>query len=152
MKHHVSNTAENKEKKFENDEKEAKALLKERADKVEKEVKEITESGRGRVGNIFRLSKSLYGNKKGYSEPQAVKDPESGNLIVSQKEIKSTVLEYCRKTLENNAPDDDMKEEVKVKELLHELRIKKSEDEEPDSKMNEELFEQVIKKFKKNNK
>ena len=48
-------------------------------------------------------------------------------MVVSNKEIKQVTLEYCLEVLENNVPAPEVKEFVRYKEILHELRMEDKE-------------------------
>ena len=43
--------------------------------------------------------------------------------MVSNAEVKRVSLEYCLKTLENNEPEENAKELIKLKEEVHRLRM-----------------------------
>ena len=86
------------------------------------------------------------GSKKQSQEAQAIKDPSTGELIVSKSEIKKVTLAYCLKTLKNNEPEDEAREAVELKEELHKLRMNdKTNDEEYN--ITDEDFFMTIQKF-----
>ena len=117
---------------------------------IENEIKEMKESKQGRSAKIFKIAEKIRGPKKGFSEPQAIKDPFSGKLVVSSEEIKKVCLDHCVKTLQDNPVEKGFEEEIKLKEFLHELRMTEGLEEE--SKVDKETFNAVLEKFKRNNK
>ena len=52
------------------------------------------------------MKEIIGGSKKPSQEAQAIKHPITGELIVSNSEIKKVNLEYWLKTLENNKPKE----------------------------------------------
>ena len=69
------------------------------------------ESKQGRAVKIFRIAEDIRGTKKSFSEPQAVKDPVTGNLVVSSEERQKTCLEHCVQTLKDNPVEEGFEEE-----------------------------------------
>ena len=63
------------------------------------------------------------GKKKAAPEAKAIKDPESGDLVVSNSGIKEVTLQYCLNTLKNNEPKERVKELIELKEEVHALRM-----------------------------
>ena len=51
------------------------------------------------------MGEVVAGSKKAAQEAQAVIEPESGELVVSNCEIKSVILAYCLDVLRNKKPD-----------------------------------------------
>ena len=56
------------------------------------------------------------GKKKAPAEAQAIKDPDTGELVVSNSKINEVTLKYCLNTLKNNDPEEDVKELIELKE------------------------------------
>ena len=73
-------------------------------------------------------NKKTGGNKQG-QEPNAIRDPETGELLVNKEEIKRATLAYCVNNLKNFAPQEDMKTVVKTrkKEQLNIINDKTGE-------------------------
>ena len=46
----------------------------------------MKEGNQGRVGTVFRFREVIEGNRKKVQEPHAIKDPKTGELIVSSKQ------------------------------------------------------------------
>ena len=97
-------------------------------------INEVDAIGLG-AKKLYKIAEKIRGSKKGFSEPQAVKDPDSGQLVVSSKEIQKVCLDHCVKTLQDNPVENGFEREINVKEFLHEIRMKEGLDEE--SKVNE---------------
>ena len=129
------------------DEEEARELMEERSKEIEIEINSLKESNKGRVGNVFKLAKSIHGNKKGYMEAQAVKDPRTGELVVSDEEIKKAVLTHCTDILHNNEPGVKYAKEIEIKETLHDIRMKSQEQD--GFEIGKGLFNKVMNKFRK---
>ena len=72
---------------------------------------------------ILKLSERIKGPKGSSREPTAVKDPKTKETIVSTQGIKDVVLDYCTDVLRNNEPKEEFKEELKVKELILDVRF-----------------------------
>ena len=77
-------------------------LLKKQGDKLEKEINDIKVQGKGRLTRSFRMKQKVLGGKKAGMEPSAIRDPSSGDLMVSSADIKKTTLQYCVDNLKNN--------------------------------------------------
>ena len=55
-------------------------------------------------------------NKKPKQEAHAIMDDEKKELVVSNEEIKRVTLKYCLNVLENNEPDKEFKDLIKLKQ------------------------------------
>ena len=66
----------------------AKDLLKRQSKRIEEEVKRAKETTNGRVGKIYKMKEIIAGSKKPSQEAQAIKDPSTGEIVVSNSEIK----------------------------------------------------------------
>ena len=120
---------------------------------VEKELDEMRDSKKkGRCGAVFKLKSKVTGEKKEASEAVVIKDPESGNLIYEPDEIKEASLKYCQNLLKDNVPDEEYSCEVKVKELLHDVRMKEVLENDEHQYFTEEVFNNVLEKLKKKSK
>ena len=49
---------------------------------------------KGRLTKIFEMKDIVAGKKKAAQEAQAIKDPETGELVVSNSKIKEVTLTY----------------------------------------------------------
>ena len=102
---------------------EDEVLLKEQGDKLEKEINQIKAQGKGRLTRIFRMKQKVLGGKKVGQEPSAVRDPSTGDLMVSSSDIKRTTLQYCIDNLKNNKASKNVEVIQKLKEFMHKLRM-----------------------------
>ena len=69
------------------------------------------------------MKEMITGKSKGAQEAQAIINPETNELVVSNSESKKVTLKYCLKFLEDNEPDEKVKELVELKKEVHRLRI-----------------------------
>ena len=122
-------------------------ILQSQSKRLEDEINDIKKTGAGRTTRIFRLKQKIVGNRKVGQEPTAIKDPDSGDLLVSSHDINKTSLDYCVKNLSNNEVSDNVKVIVELKEILHELRMK--EDTKNEFMVDEEEYKDVVNKFKR---
>ena len=88
------------------------------------------------------MKKRISGGKKDAQEPVAVRDPESGELVVSAEEIKKVTLKYCEANLRKETFEG---REEKIKEEVHKARMEEEIDEE--CEFSKEEFEEVLRKF-----
>ena len=102
---------------------EAKELLERQARIMEDHIQQVKKAEKGRVNKIFKMKDIVAGSKKAASEAQAIKNPDTNELVVSNSEIKRVTLKYCLKTLENNPPEEEVKELIEHREELHRLRL-----------------------------
>ena len=105
-----------------------KDILNNQCNKIEKDILELKDKKLGRVANILKLKENISGPKKGVQEPTAVRHPSSGDMVVSNEEIKRVTLEYCVKNLENVLPDPEVEKDTLLKEVLHGIRMKDTSD------------------------
>ena len=100
-------------------------ILQSQSKRLEDEINDIKKTGAGRTTRIFRLKQKIVGNRKVGQEPTAIKDPDSGDLLVSSHDINKTSLDYCVKNLSNNEVSDNVKVIVELKETEDEGRHQK---------------------------
>ena len=125
--------------------KDAKTHAKTHARQTQKVEPEIKSSKQGRVGNIFRIKKLIGGPKKTPQEAAAIKDPKTGELLVSKKDIKRATLEYCVQNLKNNKPNGDLKDQVIMRKRT---KIEKMKDRQGETfHVNYDDFEEVLTKL-----
>jgi hypothetical protein len=133
-----------------NDDVKAKELLTMKQGILDKELAKIKESKQGRVGQVFQVVKLVQGSKKDKSEANAIKHPETGELLVSKEMIKKVTVEYCKDNLTNKEPHPKYKFGVELRKSIHKSRM---EDVSVKGCMiSEEDFYTVLAKFKRNNK
>ena len=83
-------------------------ILKRQSEQMEKEILNVKETRKGRVGQVFKMKEKVIGNKKSGTEPHAVKDPKTGELLVANEDIKKATLNYCVENLEKMKLDADV--------------------------------------------
>ena len=120
-------------------------LLKRQSSKIEEQINLIKSEKLGRVGSIFKMKEVINGPKKKAQEPNAIKHPKTGDLIVSAEGIKKVTLEYCVENLQNNNYDEEVKDAVNIKKELHDIRMKDTSSE--GFEVKKESFGRVLKKF-----
>ena len=140
-------TKQDDEKK--SDEAEAKELSQKELEQMEDQINKITSSSNGKCGQIFKVKQLIEGPKKAGQEAHAIKDPNSGELVVSTKEIKKVTLEHCLNALKNNEPSEDVKEIVNSKNDAVDEIMK---DLEGDFVVTENSFEEVMSTLNRKNK
>ena len=89
---------------------------------------------------------AVVGSKKIGQEPTSIKDPETGDLLVSSRDIKKTTLKYCVKNFANNQVKDSVKTIVMLKQMLREMRM--NENTKDEFEVDIEEYEEVVKRFK----
>ena len=89
--------------------------------------------------------------KKSKLEPIALKDPESGILVMEPEEIKEVSVNYVVNLLKNRKPNAGFENIFKEKELLHEIRM----DEKipgDNEELTEDMYNKAIEKVSKTHK
>ena len=122
-------------------------VLQTQSKRLEDEINEIKKTGVSRMTRVFKMKQKIVGNRKVGQEPSAIKDPETGDLLVSSADIKKTSLNYCVKNIKNNEVCEKVKVHVSLKENLHKMRMMEDTKEEFDVDMDE--YEEVLEKFKR---
>ena len=62
-------------------------------------------------------------------------------------QILKALVEYCTELLTNDEPEEDFKEDLKMKRMIHNIRMKDSYEDDPD--LTPSMFANVLKKLKK---
>ena len=124
-------------------------LVRKQTVNIENKIMKIKKSGKGRCGKVFEMRDVVAGPKKKGQDAQAIKDPKTGNMVVSSSEIKRVTLEYCLDVLKNNEPEEEYKELVESKEEAVKILMKRNDRE---FSVTEESFKCVLKKLKIKNK
>ena len=122
-------------------------LMQKQTDRVEKEINELKKMNQPKSTQMFKIAERIRGAKGASQEPTAVKDPKTNEIVVSTQAIKSVVLDYCTDVLRNNDPKEEFEKEIKVKELIHDMRSKDKSV--GGSMIQYESFEKVLEKIKK---
>ena len=111
-----------------NDDARIDMIMKERSARLEKEVKEL-KSYQSRPTRAFKLLEKVTGKKKSGPEAVAILDPITEELKTSRKEILDTTILYCKNLLTNNKPDVEYEKDIKIKNILHDARMKEYNEE-----------------------
>ena len=77
---------------FTNQEDKDEDLLKRQSLKIEDRINVIKSQKHGRAGNVFKMREAICGLKKKGQEPNAIRDPKAGELVVFSEEIKNVTL------------------------------------------------------------
>ena len=134
-----------------NEEEKAKVLLKKQIQRADEQVKKVeNENKDDRPATIFQIANLIRGAKKVDMEATAIKDPLSGKIVVSHKEIKKITLEYCVKNLEEKHTEEGYEKENNLRRLLHNKRMEERLDE--GFEVTEKLFKKVASKVEKSGK
>ena len=59
------------------------------------------------VCQVFKMKEKVMGNKKSGTEPHAVKDHNTGELLVANEDIKKATFKYCVENLKKRKLDSD---------------------------------------------
>ena len=120
---------------------------------VEKEIDEMRDAGKkGKCGAIFKLKAKVTGEKKEAAEAISIKDPDNGNMLYDPEEIKVTSLKYCQNLLKDRKPDEEYSFEVKIRELLHDVRMEEIVENDDHEDFTIEDFNKTLEKLKKKSK
>ena len=93
----------------------ARSLYEAQVKRTEDEIEEIKDSKYGKVKQVWNIRNKVIGLKKNGPETSAITNPDTGKLAVTTKEIKETVLKYCKETLANNPPEVGFEEKIEEK-------------------------------------
>ena len=129
----------------------AKDLLARQSEQIKRDILEIKSNAKGRAAQVFKMKTRLGGSNKAAQDAHAIKDPRTGELLVTTQEIKSATLEYNCHVLKNNVADEGFEELVKLKEDLHDKRMENKLGKGYFTVQNQD-FNEVVKKFKEKGK
>ena len=95
-------------------------------EEVEELHKQIEEGNKGKDINqrMYNMRKIINGQKIQPSEKMAINDPENGELVTDEEEIKRISLQHNVKILTKNTPREEDKEEIEKKRENHEKIMK----------------------------
>ena len=117
-------------------------LLKSQSKKIEEEIIKLKSQKLGRVGSVFKMKEVINGPKKPSQEPTAIRDPNTGDLIVSNEEIRKVTLAYCADNLSRKSQG----RMAQLRNDLNKMRMTDSGDDE-EFRILKSDFEGVLKKF-----
>ena len=140
---------DSKSKMSDLEEKISKELQKKQKQNIENEIsnlKSIRES-KGKSASVFRLKEKIVGKKKASDGPSVVLDPKTNNPIFKPSSILKASVDYCKQLLTNDEPKDDFDKDLKLKRMVHDVRMKEAYNE--DYELTEEMFADVLKKLRR---
>ena len=110
------------------DEKIATTLLQKQREQFEKELKTITDvkARKGKSAAIFVTKERIVGPKSAAQEATVLTDPKSGAEVSTPSDIKCVSLDYCKALLTNRKPKEEFKEDLFMKDLIHNIRMTES--------------------------
>ena len=132
------------------DEVKARQLLEMQTKRLDEELNKVKETGQSKASRIFKIAKLIKGLDNNRSKATAVKDPSTGTLIVDKDQIKNTTVKYCKEVLTKNKPKEGFIGLAKLKEDLHNTRMNERLGQ--GFMAQREVFDQIVEKFRKNNK
>ena len=117
---------------------------------LEKELSELKDmkNRKGKSAVIFNLKDKVIGKKKAGQEATTMKHPTTKKLLTNKKEIREESLNYCVDLLTNRKPAKGFEEDVRVKDMIHDARMRETI--ENDIEFSNEMFEKSLKGLKKN--
>ena len=133
-------------------EEEAKAnrLWKKQSEHIEEAINKIKTGKPGNITSIFKMREIVAGPKKPKQEAHAVLDAKTGEVVVSNNEIKRVNLEHCLRVLKDKEPEDNVKLLVQLESDLHDILMKETTDK--DLEVSEDEYDEIVQKFKSKNK
>ena len=135
---------------MEQEEEKSNKILKNQLQELEDDINKLKAEKHGTVTNVFKMAEKVGGAKKQKEEAHAMKDPETGETVVSPNEIKRLSLEHCVKVLQKNPIEAEAELWVEIESKLHESMMK--DDKNKVDNIEKEEFDEVVSKFKKKNK
>ena len=123
----------------------AKLLRTKETERLEAEILKVKATKTGRTSKVFSMREVISGAKKVRKEAHALIDTKTKKLVVANSEIKKVTLDYCLDVLKNNEPAAEVKELVKLKEMVHEMRMNDKERDEDYEISGSDFFETVEK-------
>ena len=140
------NDSKKKHKKRNN--RELKELFEEKYDEIDKAL-DVGIKGKDLNSKIYNIKAHIKG-KNTNSEPQAINDPSTGELITNPNQIKQVSLDHNLKILTKNTPRQEDLEEINNKKIAHEEIMSKND---TDSwQLDWETYLKVCTKIKQKNK
>ena len=114
----------------ESSEEKNKKLLAIQSENFSLKVKNLKETKclKGRSAAVFQLRSDVVGSRNIASEPSAVKDHLTDQLVTTVDEIKRVSLSYCVNLLTNRPPKETYEEDLAMKNLLHEAHMNEKVD------------------------
>ena len=131
----------------------AEKLLDRQRSEYEEKLKNLNElkANKGNQAALFKLKAKITGDKKGKQEAVSMTDPETGEMLFEPENIRDASANYLSKLLTNREPSEGYERDIKVKEVLHDLRMAETKTG-PDDIFDEDDFGKLLKNLKKKNK
>ena len=123
----------------------ATELLEAQQKRAQSKIEDIEKTKGGKVRKVWEIKKKVLGGKKTDVEATAIINPKTGNLALSKGEIKKVSLQYTKETLMSNPIEEGVAEEIEQKKVATRKFLKESGG---TFKINKEIFEKVLAKFK----
>ena len=123
-KHLIENNQEEKVKEVEADI--SNKLLAHQRAAYEEKLKSLNElkSNKGSQAALFKLKAKVVGDKKAKQEAVSMVDPESNEMLFEPEQIKEASTKYLTELLTNRKPREGFEKVIKVKEIIHDIRMK----------------------------
>ena len=139
---------ESKEEKIkELDIKIAEHLILEQRKQFEKELLSMKELRKTAL--IFNLKDKIVGKRKVGQEATVLIDPKTKEEVNTPAGIKKVSIDYCQDLLTNREPKADYKEDLELKQIIHQVRM--VEKVENDIEFSQEIFQTSLDMLKKKN-
>ena len=107
-------------------------------------------TNKGNQAALFKLRAKIVGGKKSRQEAVSMVDPETEEMLYEPEQIKEASRKYLTKLLTNRKPNEGYENDIKVKEIIHDVRMKESIVD--DEKFTDEDFKSLMKNLKTKNK
>ena len=128
-----------------NEQKMIEDILKQKAERLQQEIKELKSSSTSRPTRTFKLLEKIQGPKKCGPEAVAIVDPTNNDLKTTKDEILVTTVSYCANLLTNNAPDPGYERDLIIKNKLHDARMNVTDDEQ--EVFSDDDFKKALERF-----
>ena len=104
-------------------------------------------NSKGKSALIFNLKDKVVGPKKAGQEATVIIDPKTKAEVNTPAGIKKVVVEYCQELLTNRDPKTEFIEDLELKRMIHEVRMK--EEINDDIKFTQEIFDNSLNMIQK---
>jgi hypothetical protein len=119
----------------------AEHLIIEQRKHFEKELLSMKElrKAKGKTALIFNLKDKIVGKRKVGQEATVLRDPKTKEEVNTPAGIKKVFIDYCQDLLTNRETKADYKEDLKLKQIIHQVRM--VEKVENDIAFSQEIFQ-----------
>ena len=152
QKEALNNNSEDGDKIMEVEKKIAELLIQNQRTDYERKLATLKDlkNTKGKSAAVFNLKAKVLGGKKANQEAVVIKDPITKELVFEAEKIQETSLNYLKNLLTNKEPKDDYKKDLKVINIMHEVRME--ENVKDDEQFTNEDCGNLLKHLHKNNK